>query len=150
MISASDKSMLREGVTKLQKKILESNKKAGSENKRKATEAALEAAKAAASSGTGYLVSKLDVGLDTKAVQEAYKAVQDAHPTLPSLFITADYTGILSFSFPRNAVLFLTQWKANRAYFCHQKTSRDVSKHSVTGSSLASSSNGDILIISLD
>lgn len=93
VISASDKSVLRDGVTKLQKKILESNKKAGSENKRKATEAALEAAKAASEAGTGYLVTKLDVGLDTKAVQEAYKAVQEAHPNLPSLFVTADHTG---------------------------------------------------------
>lgn len=88
--------MLRDGVTRLQKKILESNKKAGSENKRKAVEAALEAAKAATSAGTGYLVTKLDVGLDTKAVQEAYKAVQDAHPHLPSLFLTADHTGMYS------------------------------------------------------
>ncbi len=94
VISASEKAMLRDGITKLQKKILESNKKAGSENKRKAIEAALEAAKAAASAGTGYLVTQLDVGLDTKAVQEAYKAVQEAHPTLPSLFVSADHTGV--------------------------------------------------------
>lgn len=35
----------------------------------------------------------MQVGLDTKAVQEAYKAVQEAHPTLPSLYVTADLTG---------------------------------------------------------
>ena len=94
VISASEKAMLRDGITKLQKKILDSNKKARSENKRKAIEAALEAAKAAASAGTAYLVTKLDVGLDTKAVQEAYKAVQEAHPNLPSLFVSADHTGV--------------------------------------------------------
>ena len=31
--------------------------------------------------------------MDTKAVQEAYKAVQEAHPNLPSLYVTADLTG---------------------------------------------------------
>lgn len=93
IISAPDKAMLREGITRLQKKIQESNKMAGAENKRKAVEAALEAAKAAASGERGFLITQLDVGLDTKAVQEAYKAVQEAHPTMPCLFVTADSAG---------------------------------------------------------
>ena len=93
VISASDKTVLREGITKLQKKVLGSNKAAGAENKKKAIEAALEAAKAAEESGEGFLVAQLDVGLDTKAVQEAYKAVQDAHSHLPSLFVTVDAAG---------------------------------------------------------
>lgn len=93
VISAADKAVLRDGITKLQKKIQGSNKAAGAENKKKAVEAALEAAKAVEDLGQAFLVTTLDVGLDTKAVQEAYKAVQDAHPTLPSLFVTADATG---------------------------------------------------------
>lgn len=93
VISATEKAVLRDGITKLQKKILGSNKAAEAENKRKAVEAALEAAKAVEALGEAFLVTTLDVGLDTKAVQEAYKAVQDAHPSLPSLFVTADPTG---------------------------------------------------------
>ena len=92
-ISAADKAMLREGIGKLQKKIQETSKMAGQENKRKAVEAALEAAKACESSRAGFLVAQLDVGLDTKAVQEAYKAVQQEHSNLPSLFLSADTTG---------------------------------------------------------
>lgn len=93
MISSPDKAMLREGISKLQKKILETSKMTGQENKRKAIEAALEAARACESSRAGFLVTQLDVGLDTKAVQEAYKAVQDTFSNLPSLFISADMTG---------------------------------------------------------
>jgi alanyl-tRNA synthetase len=93
VISAPQKSLLRDGIAKIQKRVVDANKAAGAENKRKAVETALEAADAAVSAKRGFLVAKLDVGLDTKAVQEAYKAVQDAHPTLPSLYITADISG---------------------------------------------------------
>lgn len=93
VISAAHKSVLRDGIAKIQKRVVDANKASGAENKRKAVEAALEAANAAVSAKRGFLVAKLDVGLDTKAVQEAYKAVQEAHPSLPSLYVTADISG---------------------------------------------------------
>lgn len=94
VVSAAAKVALREGVAKLQKRVLESAKAAGAENKRRAVESAVAAAKEAAAAGRGFLVTQLDVGLDSKAVQEAFKAVQDAQPSLPTLFVSADPTGL--------------------------------------------------------
>ena len=40
--------------------------------------------------GRRFAVLQLHVGSDTKACQEAWNAVQAAHPGLPALFITVD------------------------------------------------------------
>ena len=93
VIPAAAKAALREGIAKLQKRVLDGLKAAGAANKRKAIDTAVAAAAAAVAGGRGFLVTELDVGLDSKAVQEAYKAVRDAQPSLPTLFVTADATG---------------------------------------------------------
>lgn len=71
--------------------MLEGAKAAGAANKQKAISSAVAAAKEAVAKG--FLVAQLHVGLDSKAVQEAYKAVVEAQPTLPALFVSADTTG---------------------------------------------------------
>lgn len=91
-IPAAAKSDLRDGIAQLQKRVLEQAKAAGAANKRRAIDAAVAAA--AAAGPKGFLVARLDVGLDTKAVQEAYKAVRDSAPKLPALFVTSDPTGV--------------------------------------------------------
>lgn len=93
VIPAAAKASLREGIARLQKRVLEHAKAAGAQNKRKAVETAVAAAAAAVAAGESFLVLQLDVGLDSKAVQEAYKAVRDAQAALPVLFVTADPTG---------------------------------------------------------
>jgi len=62
VISAAQKSVLREGIAKIQKRVVEGNKAAGADNKRKAVEAALEAASVAVSARRGFLVARLEVG----------------------------------------------------------------------------------------
>ena len=84
------KAGLRDGIAKVQKRLLGAAKAAGAGNKAKAVEAAKKAAAEAVSHGKHFLVLQLDVGLDNKAAQEAYKAVQKAHPALPALFVSSD------------------------------------------------------------
>ena len=47
-------------------------------------------AKQAVEQGRRFAVLQLQVGTDGKACQEAWNAVQAAHPGLPALFVTAD------------------------------------------------------------
>ena len=60
VISAAQKAVLRDGIAKILKRIVDANKAAGAENKRKAVEAALEAAGAAVSANRGFLVTRLE------------------------------------------------------------------------------------------
>ena len=89
-LPAAEKAAMRETVSKLQRRVLDEQKAAGAQNKRKATEAAVALAAAAVQGNKGFLVARMDVGLDNKAVQEAWKAIEAAHPKLPALLITAD------------------------------------------------------------
>ena len=50
----------------------------------------LVGAREAAERGMRFAVLQLQVGTDGKACQEAWNAVQAAHPGLPALFVTAD------------------------------------------------------------
>lgn len=69
MIPTVRKAALTEALQALTRKILEEQKKAAAANKEKAVAAAVAAADAAAEAGAKFLVSKLDVGLDAKAIQ---------------------------------------------------------------------------------
>ena len=60
-------------------------------------EAAVEQASAAVGGGRKAAVCRLEVGLDTKALAEAWGACQKAHPQLPVMFISTD-TGVLTTS----------------------------------------------------
>ena len=55
-----------------------------------AAEAAVHEANAAAASGAKAAAFRLDVGLDAKALAEAWAACQKAHPELPVMFLSAD------------------------------------------------------------
>lgn len=63
------KSALTESLQGLTRQIMEEQKKAAAANKERAVAAAVEAADAAAAAGGKFLVARLEVGLDTKAVQ---------------------------------------------------------------------------------
>lgn len=69
MIPTVRKAALTEALQALTRKILDEQKKAAAANKEKAVAAAVAAADAAAEAGAKFLVSKLDVGLDAKAIQ---------------------------------------------------------------------------------
>ena len=59
----------------------------------RAAEAAVREVESAAGSGAKVAVFRLDVGLDAKALTEAWAACQKAHPELPVMFVSAD-TGV--------------------------------------------------------
>jgi alanyl-tRNA synthetase len=63
------KAALQESLAGLTRQIIEEQKKAAAANKEKAVAAAVEAADAAAAGGQKFLVARLEVGLDTKAIQ---------------------------------------------------------------------------------
>ncbi|KAL4446750.1 hypothetical protein ABPG77_007994 [Micractinium sp. CCAP 211/92] len=92
------KAALTEALQALTRKILDEQKKAAAANKEKAVAAAVAAADAAAEAGAKFLVSKLDVGLDAKAIQEAWNAIQKKHATLPVLFVSAGEDKALAYA----------------------------------------------------
>ncbi|CAL8468182.1 g7721 [Coccomyxa elongata] len=89
-IPAATKAKLREALAVLQKALLEQQKAAGAANKARATAVAVEAADAAAAAGRKFVVVQLEVGLDSKAVLEAWNTIHKKHPNMPVVIITAD------------------------------------------------------------
>lgn len=86
-IPAGRKAELREEVAKLVKAVADEQKKIAAANKAKAIEVALAAAETASSSGAAYAIIRVpDIGTDTKALQEAWGAVQKKHPALSVMF----------------------------------------------------------------
>jgi hypothetical protein len=65
---------------------MEEQKKAAAANKERAVAAAVEAADAAAAAGGKFLVARLEVGLDTKAVQVGRRCGWVLHGVVPFLF----------------------------------------------------------------
>ncbi|KAK2078524.1 hypothetical protein QBZ16_003364 [Prototheca wickerhamii] len=97
-ISVVSKAELRARLQALNKAVMDEQKKGAAANKQRAIAAAIEAADGAAAAGKKYLVTSLDVGLDTKAVQEAWNAIAKAHPDLPVLFASAGEDKALVFA----------------------------------------------------
>ena len=79
---------LRDQLAALQKRVLEGQKKAASANKQKATQAAVADAHAAVAAGHKYGLMRVDVGLDPKALLEAWNAIQKQHPHLPVIMFS--------------------------------------------------------------
>lgn len=98
IIPAVAKVKLRDGQTRVQRRLLDAAKAAVAANKAKAIQAATQAAQDAVSSAKTFLVLQLHVGVDDKAAKEALKAVQKAHPELPALFISSDSEGLIILS----------------------------------------------------
>ncbi len=119
-LPAAAKAALRAKLGTLQKRVAEDMKAAAAANKARASSAAVQAADSAVAAGDSFAVLQLEVrysssghrqagtlitcntlllmragcgaqvGLDTKAVMEAWQAISRKHPTLPATIITAD------------------------------------------------------------
>ena len=89
-IPAAQKAALRDQLASLQKRVLEGQKKAAAANKQRATQAAVADADNAVSAGQKFGVIRVDVGLDPKALLEAWNAIQKQHPTLPVIMFSSD------------------------------------------------------------
>lgn len=98
------KSALRTRLQALNKKLMDEQKKEAAANKQKAIAAAIAGADAAAGAGSKFLVETLNVGLDGKAVQEAWNAITKAHPDLPVLLASAGEDKALMFAGVPNAL----------------------------------------------
>lgn len=87
VIPAVRKAALRDQVQAIIKAVMAEQKKASAANKAKAVAAAIEAADAAADAGDAFLVARVpDIGLDVKALQEAWNSIQKRHPSLSVMF----------------------------------------------------------------
>jgi alanyl-tRNA synthetase len=80
---------MRASLASLQKTAADEAKRVAAANKAAAVTAAVAAAEAAAEAGRAFAVALLDVGLDGKAAQEAWNAVQKKHPALSAAFFSA-------------------------------------------------------------
>eukprot|EP00884_Botryococcus_braunii_P001847 jgi/Botrbrau1/11663/Bobra.168_2s0018.1 len=89
-IPAVAKANLREEISAFGRILAQEAKKAAAANKAQSITTALDAANKAVGSGKAYCLVELKVGLDPKAAQEAWAAVQAAHPSLPLIIFTAD------------------------------------------------------------
>ena len=70
--------------------MLDGQKKASAANKQVATQAAVADANAAVAAGQKFGVMRVDVGLDPKALLEAWNAIQKQHPRLPVIMFSSD------------------------------------------------------------
>lgn len=89
-ISAAQKAALRDQLASLQKRVLEGQKKAAAANKQRATQAAVADADKAVTAGQRFGIMRVDVGLDPKALLEAWNAIQKQHPKLPVIMFSTD------------------------------------------------------------
>mmetsp|Transcript_36663 Transcript_36663/g.81584 ORF Transcript_36663/g.81584 Transcript_36663/m.81584 type:complete len:1184 (-) Transcript_36663:438-3989(-) len=90
VISAFTKAQLRDELAALQKRVLEAAKAAASANKTAAIGAATAAGDAAAAAGKSYIVVRLDVGSDNKALTEAWNALNAKHPGIAAVFLSPE------------------------------------------------------------
>jgi len=90
IMPAAQKAELRKEVAMLLGKVNEFKKAQAAENKKKATSLALACADEAAAGGSAYMITKVDVGLDTKAVMEACTAIQKKHANMAVMLLSAD------------------------------------------------------------
>ncbi|KAL3153432.1 hypothetical protein ABBQ38_011767 [Trebouxia sp. C0009 RCD-2024] len=90
-IPAAQKASLRDQLAALQKRVLEGQKKASAANKQRATQAAVADADAAVAAGQKFGVIRVDVGLDPKALLEAWNAIQKQHEKLPVIMFSTDH-----------------------------------------------------------
>ena len=86
-IPAVRKAELRNDVQVLIKAVMEEQKKAAAANKAKAIEVAVAAGDDAAASGKSYFVIRMPEGMDAKALQEAYNAIQKQHSGMSVMFV---------------------------------------------------------------
>jgi alanyl-tRNA synthetase len=90
VIPAAAKAALRDELAGLGKRVAEAAKAAAAENKRLAASAAVAAADAAVTAGRSFLVARIDVGTDAKALAEAAAAVAAKHPAVAAMLWSVD------------------------------------------------------------
>ncbi len=89
-IPAARKAALRARVAELIRAAMDAAKKAAAATAARAVEAATAAADAAAAEGKTFLIARVpDAGLDVKALQSAWNAIQKKHPALAVMFLSA-------------------------------------------------------------
>jgi len=79
VIPAVKKAEIRDQLTVLSKRVLEAAKAAAAANKEVAVAEAVAAADEAVAAGKGHIVRRVDVGLDPKALTEAWNAITAKH-----------------------------------------------------------------------
>jgi alanyl-tRNA synthetase len=104
VIPAPHKAQIREELNILQKKVIEAAKAQFAANKMAAVAAVAAAADAAVAAGKSYLVLKLDVGSDQKAIVEAWLAASTKHTHLSGLFLSADESKAIAYASVPDAV----------------------------------------------
>ncbi|KAG1655811.1 hypothetical protein FOA52_015847, partial [Chlamydomonas sp. UWO 241] len=90
VIPAPRKAQLRDECAVLSKRVTEANKANAAANKAAAVSAAVAAADAAVATGRAFVVLKLDVGSDAKALLEAWIALSAKHTSIAAMFVSAD------------------------------------------------------------
>lgn len=90
ILPASQKAELRKEVASLLGKVNDFRKAQAAENKAKATSLALACADEAQAAGIPYVITKVDVGLDTKAVMEACNAIQKKYEGMAVMLVSSD------------------------------------------------------------
>ncbi|MEW5320492.1 MAG: hypothetical protein WDW38_011561 [Sanguina aurantia] len=91
VIPLTSKAALRDTLAALGRRLADAAKAAAAANKALATATAAEAAVKALAAGSRFLVMRLDVGLDAKAVGEAAAAIlAKSGDTMPALLVSVD------------------------------------------------------------
>eukprot|EP00878_Enallax_costatus_P015464 GHUV01016198.1.p1 GENE.GHUV01016198.1~~GHUV01016198.1.p1 ORF type:complete len:245 (+),score=117.92 GHUV01016198.1:1379-2113(+) len=91
VIPAATKAEIRDRIAALIKRAMDAAKAAAAANKEAATAAAVAAADEAVAAGQGYVVLQLQVGVDPKAVTEAWGVIEKKHgDKVAALFVSVD------------------------------------------------------------
>eukprot|EP01025_Chloroclados_australasicus_P014578 TRINITY_DN16848_c0_g2_i5.p1 TRINITY_DN16848_c0_g2~~TRINITY_DN16848_c0_g2_i5.p1 ORF type:complete len:1226 (-),score=185.41 TRINITY_DN16848_c0_g2_i5:256-3462(-) len=84
------KERIRSGINTLTKKIVEQQKAQAAANRQLAEQKALEAAKIACDKGSKFLVERIDVGIDPKALAEASNKISQQYSELAVMLFSVD------------------------------------------------------------
>lgn len=90
VIPAPRKAELRDELAVLSKRAAGASKAAAAANKERAVAAAVAAADEAAGAGQSWVVTRVDVGLDPKALTEAWTAISAKHPGIAAVLVSVD------------------------------------------------------------
>lgn len=90
VVPAVRKAQLRDELAALSRRVVEAAKAAAAANKELAVGVAVATAGQAVAAGKSHVVTRVEVGLDTKAVAEAWNAISAQYPELCALLISVD------------------------------------------------------------
>lgn len=91
VIPAATKAAIRDQLAILGKRVADAAKAAAAANKQRAVAEAVAAADAAVAAGRSHVVTRVDVGIDAKALTEAWNAITGKHgDNLCALLVSVD------------------------------------------------------------